>query len=170
MSVAATWCRSQSLNTSDQLALFTVLQAVERGKIASIGEFAALDESQELAANTYMDALAELMGKPTRQTAEPEENGHPDGKRIYQRNPAIMGPMHAFGYSYIEDHLPGDDYTRLALSGAAAYEALNLVNGQRSISEIRDWLSAEFAAGSGPVALEAVTAYLAALEQIDVLR
>ena len=49
---------------------------------------------------------------------------------------------------------------------AMAYEALNFVDGRRSVSDIRDWLVAEF----GTVPVEAVAEYLEALESIDVIR
>jgi hypothetical protein len=42
---------------------------------------------------------------------------------------------------------------------------LNLVDGQRSVSDIRDWLQAEF----GPVSLADLQRYLSALARIDVL-
>jgi hypothetical protein len=73
--------------------------------------------------------------------------------------------MHAFGYSYIEDHLPADQYAGLALSRESAYEALNLVDGHRSVSDIRDWLVAEF----GAIELADVAAYLDALADIGVI-
>jgi aminopeptidase YwaD len=47
-----------------------------------------------------------------------------------------------------------------------AYEALNLVDGKRTVSDIRDWLTAEL----GDVPLLYVAEYLQALESIDVLR
>jgi hypothetical protein len=45
------------------------------------------------------------------------------------------------------------------------YEALNFVDGERTVSDIRDWLVAEL----GEVPLEYVAEYLAALESIGVL-
>ena len=50
----------------------------------------------------------------------------------------------------------GDDY---------AYEALNLVDGKRTTLEIRDALAAIY----GPVALDAVEEYLAALEEAGLI-
>jgi hypothetical protein len=47
-----------------------------------------------------------------------------------------------------------------------AYEALNFVDGERTVSDIRDWLVAEF----GTVSVEYVAEYLHALESIDVVR
>lgn len=45
------------------------------------------------------------------------------------------------------------------------YEALNFVDGKRTVSEIRDWLVAEM----GDVPLELVEEYLSALESIGVI-
>ena len=46
------------------------------------------------------------------------------------------------------------------------YEALNFVDGIRTVSDIRDWLVAEL----DPVPTEYVAEYLLALESIDVIR
>jgi Fe2+ or Zn2+ uptake regulation protein len=46
------------------------------------------------------------------------------------------------------------------------YEALNFVDGKRTVSDIRDWLVAEM----GEVGVEAVAEYLQALESIGVIR
>ena len=42
---------------------------------------------------------------------------------------------------------PAHFYSGLVLQGAVAHEALNLVDGVRAVSDIRDWLLAEFTAG-----------------------
>jgi hypothetical protein len=46
------------------------------------------------------------------------------------------------------------------------YEALNFVDGKRTVSDIRDWLVAEL----GPVPLEYVAEYLETLESINVIQ
>jgi hypothetical protein len=83
--------------------------------------------------------------------------------------------MNAFGFSYLEDQLGTERIAALQLlqhttgSGYGrmfAYEALNLVDGQRTVSDIRDWLVAEF----GAVPVEYVAEYLQALASIDVIR
>jgi hypothetical protein len=56
--------------------------------------------------------------------------------------------------------------TDFGYGGMFAYEALNFVDGKRTVSDIRDWLVAEF----GTVPLEYVAEYLKALESIDVIR
>jgi aminopeptidase YwaD len=99
----------------------------------------------------------------------------PRDETVYERNPGIEGPMHAFGYSYIEDKLGAEALQSLRLPQHSTpfgngrmftYEALNFVDGQRSVSDIRDWLVAEL----GDVPLDVVAEYLAALESIDVIR
>jgi aminopeptidase YwaD len=50
--------------------------------------------------------------------------------------------------------------------GQYAYEALNFVDGKRVVSAIRDALAAEF----GPVPVDLVAEYLAALESVGVIR
>ncbi|MEQ8205353.1 MAG: hypothetical protein RIA65_04190, partial [Woeseia sp.] len=93
----------------------------------------------------------------------------------FVRSPDVRGPMHAFGYSYISDELGSERYSQLRLprysgsdgsGGEYAYEALNLVDGSRSVSEIRNWLTAEL----GPVPLDIVREYLDALASIEVIR
>jgi hypothetical protein len=94
---------------------------------------------------------------------------------VYRRNPDIQGPMGAFGYSFVEDKLGRNALGGLQLrrhegrygsSGQYVYEALNFVDGRRTVSDIRDWLTAEL----GAVPLAFVEEYLAALESIDVVR
>jgi len=83
--------------------------------------------------------------------------------------------MGAFGYSYLSDKYGEDKVSDLRLrgytgahgsSGQYVYEALNFVDGRRTVSDIRDWLTTEL----GPVPVEYVEEYLAALASIDVIR
>jgi hypothetical protein len=50
------------------------------------------------------------------------------------------------------------------------YEALNLVDGIRNVSEIRDWLIAEFAPTVYPISLDELESYLSVLERVGVVR
>jgi len=91
-------------------------------------------------------------------------------RRIPARNPEIRGPLDVYYFNF------------LAASGAAAtghpglgdreggdvlaYEAFNLVDGKRSVSEIRDVL----AGGYGPVGLAEVSEYLEYLAKAGALR
>jgi hypothetical protein len=76
--------------------------------------------------------------------------------------------MHAFDYSFIEDRLGIEKASVLALQGAVAYETLNLVDGNRPVSDIRKWLLAKFLPVVDTISLENVEAYLVALESIGV--
>ena len=71
--------------------------------------------------------------------------------------------MSAFGYDYFTANYKGP---AVKLGGEYQFEALNLVNGQRSAQEIRDALSAIYA----PVPVEDVVQYLEALASIDVIK
>ncbi len=94
---------------------------------------------------------------------------------IYVRNENPKGPMSVFGYDYLVAHLASMhlprpkllDYQGLRGSGEEyAYETLNFVDGNRTISQIQDKVSAEY----GPVSIDLVEEYLKALESIGVLR
>ncbi len=92
----------------------------------------------------------------------------PEGP-VYRRNPAIKGTMNGFGYSFIEDKLGTDKLAALKLpkdprGHEMSYEALNYVDGKRSVREIYIMLVAEF----GPLDRAALEEYLKALESIDV--
>ncbi|MGZ8351219.1 MAG: M28 family peptidase, partial [Allosphingosinicella sp.] len=85
------------------------------------------------------------------------------------------GPMDGFGYSWLDDQLERRRLARPALLDRAAdwpeapgfgYEALNLVDGRRSVGEIRDALAATV--GAAPEA--EVADYLAALARLGVLQ
>ena len=83
------------------------------------------------------------------------------------------GPMDGFGYSWFDDHLARAGLARPRLLDRATegegpsfgYEALNLVDGRRSVGEIRDALAATV--GSAPV--EEVAEYLQTLARLGVL-
>ncbi len=154
-----------ALDSADRVAVEAVYSAVELEKVKSIAQFAGVNEKQLLEAGNYIEALAELTDAAGIGTSADERAG-----RVYQRNPDIKGPMHAFDYSYIEDKLGVGATSELALEEEVAYEALNLVDGKRSVNVIRNWLIAEFAPAVYPVPIGDVQAYLSALERIGVIR
>ncbi|HUO84100.1 MAG TPA: DUF4910 domain-containing protein [Thermoanaerobaculia bacterium] len=142
----------------------------ERKLVESIGGFAPRDTAQWEEAERFREGLGRLAG-PTfaaRRIA-------PAGAVVYRRNPEVRGPMSVFGYDYLEDHYGREKTRTLRLLGHGsgrgasgadyAYEALNLVDGRRTLQEIRDALTAIY----GPVPLELVAEYLAALEEIGVV-
>ena len=83
------------------------------------------------------------------------------------------GPMDGFGYSWVDDRLEREAMPRPALLSREpewpgpgfGYEALNLVDGRRSVGEIRDALAGTV--GRAPV--EEVAEYLATLARLGVL-
>ncbi|WP_165356302.1 DUF4910 domain-containing protein [Sphingosinicella sp. BN140058] len=91
----------------------------------------------------------------------------------YQRRASPKGPMDGFGYSWFDDRLAKAGLPRPALllrppqwEGASfAYEALNLVDGVRTIQDIADDLSATV--GAVPVA--EVAEFLKTLERLGVI-
>ncbi|HEV7659634.1 MAG TPA: M28 family peptidase [Allosphingosinicella sp.] len=83
------------------------------------------------------------------------------------------GPMNGFGYSWFDDRLARAGLARPRLlarepdgeTASFGYEALNLVDGHRSVGEIRDALAATI--GAAPV--EEVAEYLDVLARLGVL-
>ncbi len=61
---------------------------------------------------------------------------------VPKRNPAVVGNLDVYYYDYLKDHLKEPFHP--ALEGVLAYEALNLVDGHRSIDEIRRILSGAY--------------------------
>lgn len=141
----------------------------ERELLDSIGRFAPLTPAQRDTAARQIDELSRLYGDGG---VAPDSRGAT--AIVYTRNENPKGPMSVFGYDYLVDHLGKSkadalalpNYTGLRAEGESyALEALNFVDGKRSVQTIRDALAAEF----GPVPLEHVFEYLAALETIGVL-
>jgi hypothetical protein len=97
-----------------------------------------------------------------------------EGAQVYRRRPEPKGPLSAFGYDYFTDKLGAEKVRAVRLlqhegarggGDAYAYEALNLLDGRRTLQEVRDMLSAIY----GPVPLELVAEYVRALESIGVV-
>jgi hypothetical protein len=163
--------RRAQLNAIDAIAATDIYFTVERRKVHSVEPFATLSDEAHEDAVAYLDGLARLVALPQiANVAAVNRN-----QTVYERNPDIQGPMSAFGYSYLEDKLPEDEYADLKLRSHTGlwgsgyqyvYETLNFVDGNRTVSDIRDWLTTEL----GPVPLDYVEEYLAALESIDVIR
>ena len=77
------------------------------------------------------------------------------------RNAKVVGPMSVYYYDYLSDHGVAD----APGSAIMQYEALNLVDGRRSVKEIRDVIAAYY----GPVSSEEVLRYFQALERAGVV-
>ena len=161
--------RRASLPALDAAASTEVHFAVERRKVDSIAGFASLTGVQRDSALRFLDELQKLFVMPVPAIQVPRD------ETVYERDPAIEGPMHAFGFSYIEDKLGAEKLAALQLPQHSTahgtgsmfiFETLNFIDGERTVSDIRDWLTAEL----GEVPLEYVAEYLAALQSIDVIR
>lgn len=85
----------------------------------------------------------------------------PTARVVPARKPSVVGPMSVYYYDYLSDHgvddAPGD--------GTMQYEALNLVDGRRSVKEIRDVIAAHY----GPVSAQEVLRFFEALERAGVV-
>ena len=96
----------------------------------------------------------------------------PFAQIVPKRNPKVIGSLDVYYYDYLSDHLGAEaagDLARLSSlpnGGTLVYEALNLVDGQRNVRQIRDVLSAAY----GIVRVEAVLDYLKLLEKADVVK
>jgi hypothetical protein len=93
---------------------------------------------------------------------------------LFKRKTEPKGPLSVFGYDYFAEHAKaaGVETPKLlsyeGLWGGGeeyAYEVLNFANGSRNERQIRNAVSAEY----GPVPVELVAEYLAALEKIGVV-
>jgi hypothetical protein len=92
---------------------------------------------------------------------------------VYRRVASLKGPMDGFGYSWLDDHLKRAGIAKPALLARESdrdgpsfgYETLNLVDGRRTVQDIRN----ELAATVAPAPLAEVRDYLAALERIGAI-
>lgn len=128
----------------------------EEQMLQSMSRFFAVPDGVRNDGNAFLANLRHLLGDPAPPPA-------PRGK-VYRRNANVKGSLDAFGYDYLADHLAKP--RRLALSEDDAYEALNLVDGKRTTSEIRDALAAIY----GDISLENVESYLATLQEAGLVQ
>ena len=162
--------RRAAVSADEAAALTRFHWGYERGLIDSVERFVPLTTGQRAVLEARLAALEAAYGsggEPGRATGE--------GALVYRRNPDPKGPMTVFGYDYLVDRLGKERAEALELTiyqgsrgggGVYALEALNFVDGRRTVQAIRDALTAEF----GPVPIGYVAAYLQALEHIGVLR
>lgn len=142
--------------------------AWERAAVESIRSFAEVPDATLAEAEAFLSGLRTLAGEPAPAAASTE----PDV--VYRRAPEPKGPMTGFGHSYFEEKrlekklpAPGLALWNGLWGGGSdyVYETLNLVDGKRTVRQIRDDLSAIY----GPVPIESVAEYLDLLRQIGVL-
>ena len=147
---------------ADSLLRFHLAQ--EAAVVESIGRFAPVPPAVRQSAAVFLAGLKNLIGP----IPAPARTENP----IYRRAAAPKGAMGGFGYDYFDDHFAGSPPALLKRTGLwgggaeYAYEALNLVDGRRTVGEIRDALAAIY----GPLPLTEVAEYLSDLEKIHVLQ
>ncbi len=140
----------------------------ERGVFASMSNFVQLPASLKQEADQFYQSLEKTLSRPPTVTTTATNTV------IYKRNEAVKGPMSVFSYDYFIDHYGSAKAKSIRLlsyegqwgSGSEyAYEVLNFVDGHRTITDIRNAVSAEL----GPIPTELVTEYLQALAGIGVI-
>jgi aminopeptidase YwaD len=159
----------RALDPAEASGLMQAHWESERARVESIEPFVELSAQARQAAAGFLDGLRTVVHEDP---AAPTPTA--DRTPAYRRRPEPKGPMVGFGYGYLEEQLRLKKLAEPALTHydglwgegpVYAYEALNLVDGRRSVRQIRDALSALY----GPVPLDTVAEYLDALEQIGVL-
>ncbi len=154
---------------ADNLLRFHLAQEAETAR--SIGRFGDVPPAVRTTMDAHLALLRKLVGEPDM----PAVGSNYESAVIYRRAPDPKGAMGGFGYDYFQDHSVKLGIAAPALlnrtglwgaGGDYAYEALNLVDGRRTVGEIRDALAAIY----GPLPLPEVIEYLDDLEKIGVLK
>jgi hypothetical protein len=154
---------------ADNLLRFHLAQ--EAAIVDSIGRFAGLPPVVRQDADAFLAGLKNLIHLPISTVSTRRAETDP----IYRRASDPKGAMGGFGYDYFQDHIAKQGIAAPALlqrtglwgaGGDYAYEALNLVDGRRTVREVRDALAAIY----GPLPLAEVAEYLGDLETIGVLQ
>ncbi|HEU4726315.1 MAG TPA: DUF4910 domain-containing protein [Kofleriaceae bacterium] len=102
-------------------------------------------------------------------TAAAGRGAPPRDPRVPERNPAVRGPLDVYYYNHLAAVLGDSAGPPPALARrdeVLTYEALNLVDGKRSVGEIRDLLAGRYA----PVPLAEVTEWLDLLARAGVVK
>jgi hypothetical protein len=156
--------------TSEEAANLTRFHLwYERALVASLERFFRIPGVQRGDANSFLANLEKLAGD-----VKPSAPAQGDGRMVFRRNAKVKGPMSVFGYDYFTDHYGADKERSVRLlqfqglrgsGGEYSYEVLNLVDGQRTVQDIRNTVSAMY----GPIPLELVMEYLRALESIKII-
>ncbi|MDP8913178.1 MAG: M28 family peptidase [Pseudomonadota bacterium] len=139
----------------------------EAAVVDSIGRFTTVPSVVLGEANRTQQALRNSLGTQSAPSRPAGANS-----TVYRRVAALKGPMDGFGYSWLDDNLAKAGLERPALLArrpagegpGLGYEALNLVDGRRTVQQIRDDLAATIA----PVPIEEVAAYLETLARLGV--
>lgn len=139
----------------------------EREALASVAAFAPSDASlprlldslkEKVASRAREDRALVALHVPISAALAPQD---PAARVVPKRSPGLVGPVKVYYGDLLKDRLgaspPGDELVQ--------YETLNLVDGRRSVREIRDILRAS----DTPVTSRDVLDYLKALEKAGVV-
>ncbi|MEE8524289.1 MAG: M28 family peptidase [Thermoanaerobaculia bacterium] len=167
---AAALGRAAELDGDEAANLLRHQAAYERAIRQSIGSLAPWPVESHDAMTAMDEEIAGIVGT---ESTEPG-TGSPSGGEVCIRSQRPKGPLWGFGYSWFDDRLERTELERpdlLAYQGRwgsgseYAYEVLNLLDGRRTVSQVRDAVAATY----GPVPLETVRGYLEVLETLDVV-
>ncbi|CAN5291557.1 hypothetical protein BH23GEM2_BH23GEM2_15940 [soil metagenome] len=149
----------------------------ERAVVESMSRFFPIPADARARADTRLADIARIVGGGAA-IGQPRQGTTAAARVVYRRNTEVPGPVSVFGYDYLSAHYGGARTATLRLlqhrgthgttpagGGEYAYEVLNLVDGRRSVQQIRDAVSAVY----GPVPLELVAEYLNALREIGLV-
>ena len=163
-----------NIGGSERAAATERRMAAWRAVGAAPADIEALWSHYRLSSNAVRQSLS-AFGIPVRadQLNDSEFVPSNDSSDVIYRRIRRDGPMNGFGYSWLDDQLEQRGLPRprlLALEPewegpSFGYEALNLVDGRRSVGDIRDALAATV--GRAPV--EEVAEYLETLARLGVL-
>ena len=144
--------------------IITQAQLREQRRLLSLWRFVNRDTQTQIDLRTR-DYLMEEMSDSLANAVKflLQGMGHPDlhlqDKRVPVRNSNVKGPLAPNGDWLLEQAGPSAAtiaIARLPNSDDITYEIVNFIDGKRTITEIRDAVSAEFA----PVDIKAVTEYI----------
>ena len=161
--------RRAALGSAEAAGLTRFHFEAERAVVASAEAFAGFAPAPTVEGRGFIDGLQRLTAGQSSAAQPPVPAG-----AILDRNPDVKGPMVVFGSDYLADKLGAERTASLKLlsfqgqradGSEYAYEVLNLVSGKRTARDIRDAVSAIY----GPVPMELVADYLAALESAGVI-
>jgi aminopeptidase YwaD len=144
----------------------------EQRRLDSMKRFLLLDDSPHLErlkaalGDTGRGLLMTIAGPAgADRIAKAGFRGSPRGDpRVPRRNPSVKGPLAPDG-DWVKEH--GGDGAPIGIakvpnSGDVTYEIVNFIDGTRTVSEIRDAVSAEFE----PLDMKLVTEYLDLLAKV----
>ncbi len=165
--------RMEEVPASEKANLMRFHFEFQLAKLRSLSRFMQVPLQVERGSTRFLQSLHLTVGGGRFPSRQPDMGGGASGI-VYRRAENPKGPMSAFGYSYLGDHLSRRKLPQPRLTGYQglwgnggeyAYEALNLVDGQRSVQRIRDDLSAIY----GPVPLDLVAEFLDTLHKVGIV-